>query len=106
MADELFAAALQAMRQAHVPYSHFPVGAAIRTASGEVYAGCNVENASFPEGWCAETSAIAHMILAGGRSIAEVSAHQPSGKLAFSTLHPAYISPLTVRIAAPTGKFE
>jgi cytidine deaminase len=73
MADELFAAAQRAMRQAHVPYSHFPVGAAIRTASGEIYAGCNVENASFPEGWCAETSAIAHMILAGGRSIAEVA---------------------------------
>jgi cytidine deaminase len=73
MADELFAAAQRAMRKAHVPYSHFPVGAAIRTASGEIYAGCNVENASFPEGWCAETSAIAHMILAGGRSIAEVA---------------------------------
>ena len=73
MPDELFAAAQRAMRQAHVPYSRFPVGAAIRTASGEIYAGCNVENASFPEGWCAETSAIAHMILAGGRSIAEVA---------------------------------
>jgi hypothetical protein len=39
-------------------------------------------------------------------AIAEVSAHQPSGKLAFSTLQPAYISPFAVRIAAPTGKCE
>jgi cytidine deaminase len=73
MADELFAAAQAAMRQAHVPYSRFPVGAAIRTETGEIYAGCNVENASFPEGWCAETSAIAQMILAGERAIAEVA---------------------------------
>ena len=73
MADELFAAARRAMRQAYVPYSHFPVGAAIRTDSGEIFAGCNVENASFPEGWCAETSALAHMVLAGGRGIAEVA---------------------------------
>jgi len=70
---ELFAAARAAMARAHVPYSHFPVGAAIRTASGAVYAGCNIENASYPEGWCAETSAIAHMVMAGERQIAEIA---------------------------------
>jgi cytidine deaminase len=73
MAADLLAAARAAMRQAHVPYSHFPVGAAIRTETGAVFAGCNVENASFPEGWCAETSAIAHMIVAGERNIVEVA---------------------------------
>lgn len=61
------------MRQnAHVPYSSFPVGAALRTASGRVFVGCNVENAAYPQGWCAEASAIAAMVAAGEREIAEV----------------------------------
>jgi cytidine deaminase len=70
---DLFEAAQKAMRNAHVPYSRFPVGAAIRTGNGRVFAGCNIENASYPEGWCAETSAIAHMVVAGERTIAEVA---------------------------------
>ena len=57
---------------AHVPYSRFPVGAAVRTASGRVFAGCNVENASYPEGICAEAGAIAAMVAAGEREIVEV----------------------------------
>jgi len=72
----LFDVAKAAREHAHAPYSHFPVGVALRTASGAVHAGCNVENASFPEGWCAETSAIAGMVVAGeneaDRRIAEV----------------------------------
>jgi cytidine deaminase len=68
----LFAAARAAMRRAHAPYSSFPVGAAILTDSGAIFAGCNIENASYPEGWCAETSAISHMVVAGERRIAEV----------------------------------
>ena len=70
---DLFAAARKAMAQAHVPYSRFPVGVAIRTDAGSVFAGANIENASYPEGWCAETSAIAHMVMAGERRIAEVA---------------------------------
>jgi cytidine deaminase len=75
MADaaDLFEAARAAMARAYVPYSRFPVGAAIRSDSGVVYVGCNVENASFPEGWCAETSAIAQMIGAGERRVAELA---------------------------------
>jgi cytidine deaminase len=72
-AEELFKAAKEAMRSAHAPYSQFPVGAALLTGGGKVFAGCNVENASYPEGWCAETSAIAQMIAAGERTIAEVA---------------------------------
>ena len=69
----LFEAARAAMRNAYAPYSKFPVGAAIRTDSGKIFAGSNMENASYPEGWCAETSAIAHMVMAGERKIAEVA---------------------------------
>lgn len=72
-AHELFLAAKAAMAAAHAPYSRFPVGAALRTESGAVFAGCNVENASFPEGWCAETTAIGQMVMAGEHSIAEVA---------------------------------
>ncbi len=69
---ELLAAALAVQANAHAPYSNFPVGAAVRTASGRVFAGCNVENASFPEGICAEAAAIGAMIAAGEREIVEV----------------------------------
>lgn len=70
--DELFARAKQAQARAYAPYSQFPVGAAIRTESGAVFAGCNVENAAFPLGQCAEASAIAAMVAAGERRIAEI----------------------------------
>lgn len=72
-ADDLFKVARAVMRNAHAPYSNFPVGAAILTDTGETFAGCNIENASYPEGWCAETSAIAHMVVAGETKIAEVA---------------------------------
>jgi xanthosine phosphorylase len=70
--EDLFEAALGAFRNAHAPYSGFHVGAAVRAASGQVFAGANVENASYPEGNCAEASAIAAMVAAGERTIAEV----------------------------------
>ena len=72
MDDALFAAARSAMEQAYAPYSEFSVGAAIRGAQGGIYAGCNVENAAYPQGCCAEASAISAMVLAGERAIAEV----------------------------------
>jgi cytidine deaminase len=71
---DLFDAASAAMRKAYAPYSKFPVGVAIRTDTGAIFSGCNIENASYPEGWCAETSAIAHMIMAGESRIVEVAA--------------------------------
>ena len=58
---------------AHAPYSGFKVGAAVRAASGEIYVGCNVENASYPEGTCAEAGAIAAMIAAGETVLTEVA---------------------------------
>ncbi|PWK56293.1 cytidine deaminase [Roseicyclus mahoneyensis] len=58
---------------AHAPYSGFKVGAAILSAEGRVHLGCNVENVAYPEGTCAEAGAIASMIAAGDRRIAEVA---------------------------------
>jgi homotetrameric cytidine deaminase len=59
MIEELFRAAVTARKNAYAPYSRFSVGAAIRSASGAVYAGANVENAAYPVGTCAEAGAIA-----------------------------------------------
>ena len=69
---DLFNAAMAVRENAYVPYSNFHVGAAIRSASGKVYAGCNVENVAYPEGTCAEAGAIAAMVAAGETEIAEV----------------------------------
>ena len=69
---ELLAAATEAQRHAYCPYSHYRVGVAIRTASGAVVTGCNAENAAYPLGMCAEAAAVAAMVLAGERSIAEI----------------------------------
>ena len=61
--------ALEVRSRAWAPYSGFRVGAAILDDRGNVHVGCNVENASFPQGSCAETGAIAAMVAAGGRRI-------------------------------------
>lgn len=68
----LFEAALAVRRHAYAPYSRFAVGAALRDESGAIHAGCNVENAAYPVGTCAEAGAIAAMIAAGGRRIAAI----------------------------------
>lgn len=72
MPDPLVAAALAARAAAYAPYSRFAVGAALRAEDGAIHAGCNVENAAYPEGTCAEAGAIAAMVLAGGRRVAEL----------------------------------
>lgn len=65
---QLFDAAKAAQAQAYAPYSRFRVGAAIRSTSGRIHTGCNVENAAYPVGTCAEAGALAAMILAGERA--------------------------------------
>ena len=70
--QDLLDAARAAQANAHAPYSHFPVGAAIRKSTGRIFAGSNVENVSFPEGICAEAAAIGAMVTAGERVIVEV----------------------------------
>lgn len=68
----LFDQACAARENAHSPYSGFKVGAALRTPDGRVFTGCNVENAAYPEGLCAEAGAIAAMVAAGAREIEEI----------------------------------
>ncbi len=69
---ELFDAAVAKQALSYSPYSHYKVGAAIRTKAGNVYAACNIENAAYPQSTCAEASAIAIMVASGEREIAEV----------------------------------
>ena len=71
--ESLVAAAIGARAAAYAPYSGFHVGAAVRGASGAIYRGCNVENAAYPEGICAEASAIVAMVMAGERRITEIA---------------------------------
>lgn len=73
MSDDLINAARAVRENAHAPYSNFKVGAAVRTVSGAVFVGCNVENVAYPEGTCAEAGAIAAMVAAGETEIAEVA---------------------------------
>ena len=72
MRDPLVTAAMEARGKAHAPYSKFYVGAAMRDENGRIFSGCNIENAAYPQGWCAEPSAISHLIMAGGKAITEV----------------------------------
>jgi cytidine deaminase len=72
MDQRLFAAANAAMERAYAPYSKFQVGAAILAENGQIYSGCNVENAAYPVGTCAEAGAIAAMIRDGTLQIREI----------------------------------
>jgi len=72
-AQALLRAADEAMRNAYAPYSEFKVGAAVRGASGAIYAGANVENVAYPQGQCAEASAIGALVAAGETSITAVA---------------------------------
>jgi cytidine deaminase len=71
--DALFEAAAKARLSAHAPYSKFLVGAALIDEQGRIHLGCNVENAAYPQGTCAEAGAIAAMVLTGARRIMAIA---------------------------------
>ena len=78
--EELKAAAVAMLERSYVPYSHFPVGAALECADGSVFTGCNVENAVYPAGICAERNAMFHMLTNGEHEIRKVLAIMPDGR--------------------------
>jgi cytidine deaminase len=80
--DDLLTAARAARPKAHAPYSRFLVGAAVLADDGRIYSGCNVENAAYPEGVCAEAGALSAMVLGGGRKVRMVAISAgPDGKV-------------------------
>jgi cytidine deaminase len=78
---ELFDNARAVRERAHAPYSKFKVGAAIVDESGRIHVGCNVENAAYPLGACAETSAISAMVSQGGKRIVRIAVLGGAGKI-------------------------
>jgi cytidine deaminase len=77
--DALFHAARDAQKKAYAPYSHYKVGAALLSESGELFSGCNVENLSFPLSLCAERSAVSALITKGSQRIRAVAVCGPLG---------------------------
>jgi cytidine deaminase len=71
--EELLETARRVRKKAYCPYSGFHVGAALLDEHGNVHVGCNVENAAYPQGSCAEAGAIAAMITAGGSRIVAIA---------------------------------
>lgn len=76
----LEAAARAACQQAYSPYSRYPVGGAVLTTDGQIFSGCNVENASFGLSLCAERNAVFHAVAAGQRGIRAVALYTPTPK--------------------------
>lgn len=70
----LIDAATAARRHAHAPYSGYRVGCAVLDDNGRIHRGCNVENAAYPEGICAEANAIGTMVASGGKRIVAIAA--------------------------------
>lgn len=83
MLQQLKDAARKAQKNAYAPYSKFRVGAAIIADDNQVYHGCNVENAAFPQGQCAEASAIGSMITAGATRIKEILVVSPNEEFCY-----------------------
>ncbi len=75
--EKLIKEARRAQANAYARYSGYAVGAALRAASGRIYAGCNVENAAYPLSQCAEANAVAAMVLGGDREIIEIAIAGP-----------------------------
>ena len=79
--NDLIAAARAARLKAYAPYSKFLVGAAVRDERGQIHGGCNIENAAYPQGCCAETAAIAALVMGGETRLIEVAVLGPGEQL-------------------------
>jgi cytidine deaminase len=79
--DEMLTLAQTMRDRAYAPYSKFPVGAVVKAANGKLYGGCNVENAAYPLGNCAEAAAIFAMVADGERKIVEALVLGSEGEL-------------------------
>ncbi len=75
----LISLALEARRRAYAPYSHYAVGAALRTKSGRLFTGCNVENAAYPTGMCAERVAVFKAVSEGEREFEVIAVATSNG---------------------------
>jgi len=81
MDDPYLSLLQEAIVRAHAPYSGFPVAAVARGVSGACYSGVNVENAAYPQGWCAEASALSAMVLAGETELDEIAVMANGGAI-------------------------
>jgi cytidine deaminase len=79
--QRLLTAALAARSHAYAPYSRYAVGAAVLDENGTVHAGCNVENAAYPQSWCAEATALGAMLMAGGKRARAVLVSGPGPEI-------------------------
>jgi cytidine deaminase len=99
----LVAAARAARERAYAPYSRFKVGAALLDDQGRIHAGCNIENAAYPQGQCAEASAIAHLVLAGGTRILAAVVVGGGVEMAMDTGKAAVAGPVARPPVTPCG---
>jgi len=109
--DELVAAALAARDHAHAPYSKFRVGAALEDASGRIYSGCNIENATFGLTLCAERVAVFKAVSEGARHFRRIAVAADTGNLtppcgACRQILWEFCGDIEVLLANPRGKSE
>jgi cytidine deaminase len=107
MRDELVRAAMESRQWAYAPYSHYPVGAALLADSGRIYSGVNVENAAYPNGICAERTAVYKAVSEGERhftAIAVVTANGGTPCGACRQVMSEFGLEMQVLIADQTGK--
>lgn len=101
--------ALEASRAAYTPYSNYPVGAALMTASGRVFTGCNVENASYGLTVCAERAAIFAAVAHGERDIVAIAVVSPKGASMCGACRQVlreFGSDITIYLGRPDGRFK
>ncbi|MDC8786005.1 cytidine deaminase [Roseateles koreensis] len=79
--QRLLQAALAARAYSHAPYSRYAVGAAVLDEQGRIHGGANIENAAYPQGWCAEATALGAMVMAGGRRAVAVLVSGPGPEI-------------------------